>query len=135
MYDVDTRLRPDGSKGLLVASVDAFEAYQRDRAWTWEHQALLRARPVAGDPRVGATLAGIRRDILSARRATPRGCVRKWGRCARAGVASATVPTPPVSISKQGVGALIDIEFVLQGMVLAHAAAHPSLLDSPPAAR
>lgn len=51
-----------------MASVDAFEAYQRDRAWTWEHQALLRARPVAGDARLGGLLAGIRRDILG----TPR---------------------------------------------------------------
>ncbi|MGN6093085.1 MAG: bifunctional [glutamate--ammonia ligase]-adenylyl-L-tyrosine phosphorylase/[glutamate--ammonia-ligase] adenylyltransferase, partial [Luteibacter jiangsuensis] len=64
LYEVDTRLRPDGSKGLLVASVDAFEAYQRDRAWTWEHQALLRARPVAGDPVIGEALSAIRRDIL-----------------------------------------------------------------------
>jgi [glutamine synthetase] adenylyltransferase / [glutamine synthetase]-adenylyl-L-tyrosine phosphorylase len=54
LYEVDTRLRPSGKGGLLVTSLNAFEAYQRDSAWTWEHQALLRARAVAGDPRVRA---------------------------------------------------------------------------------
>lgn len=130
LYDVDTRLRPDGSKGLLVASVDAFEAYQRDRAWTWEHQALLRARPVAGDERLGGQLAAIRREIL----ASPRNATRvitdvsamriRWR--------SERDRSDALRIDlKQGVGALIDIEFILQGMVLAHAAAHPSILDTP----
>ena len=67
LYEVDTRLRPDGSKGLLVSSLDAFAAYQRGRAWTWEHQALLRARPVAGDARP-ETAAG-RRAARDPRRA------------------------------------------------------------------
>ncbi|WP_369926490.1 bifunctional [glutamate--ammonia ligase]-adenylyl-L-tyrosine phosphorylase/[glutamate--ammonia-ligase] adenylyltransferase [Xanthomonas sp. NCPPB 2632] len=130
LYDVDTRLRPDGSKGLLVASVDAFEAYQRDRAWTWEHQALLRARPVAGDARVGGLLAEIRRDIL----ATPRDAARvlaevnamraRWrGERDRSDAGHVDL--------KQGGGALIDIEFILQGMVLAHAATCPAILDTP----
>lgn len=129
LYDVDTRLRPDGSKGLLVASVDAFEAYQRDRAWTWEHQALLRARPVAGDTRLGAALAGIRREILGAPRDAARvradvGAMRARWRGERDRSDTAHVDL------KQGVGALIDIEFILQGMVLGHAATHPSVLDT-----
>ncbi|WP_407069798.1 bifunctional [glutamate--ammonia ligase]-adenylyl-L-tyrosine phosphorylase/[glutamate--ammonia-ligase] adenylyltransferase [Luteibacter sahnii] len=129
LYEVDTRLRPDGSKGLLVASADAFEAYQRDRAWTWEHQALQRARPVAGDERLGHALAGIRRDILAVARDRARvlaevSAMRGRWRAERDRSNAAQVDL------KQGRGALIDIEFVLQGMVLAHAAAHPTLLDT-----
>ncbi|SFW73898.1 bifunctional [glutamate--ammonia ligase]-adenylyl-L-tyrosine phosphorylase/[glutamate--ammonia-ligase] adenylyltransferase [Luteibacter sp. UNCMF366Tsu5.1] len=130
LYDVDTRLRPDGSKGLLVASVDAFEAYQRDRAWTWEHQALLRARPVAGDARLGGLLAGIRRDILG----TPRdpGRVRAEVSAMRARWRAERDRSDAARLDlKQGPGALIDIEFILQGMVLAHASAHPAILDTP----
>src|SRR4029453_5634695 len=48
LYDVDTRLRPEGAKGMLVVSLGAFERYQREEAWTWEHMALCRARPVFG---------------------------------------------------------------------------------------
>jgi len=129
LYDVDTRLRPDGSKGLLVASADAFEAYQRDRAWTWEHQALLRARPVAGDVRLGGVLAGIRRDILCTPRDGARviaevSAMRRRWRAERDRSDALRLDL------KQGAGALIDIEFLLQGMVLAHAAAHPTILDT-----
>ena len=60
LYEVDTRLRPDGSKGLLVVSLEAFAAYQRSRAWTWEHQALLRARPLAGGAVLNEALAEVR---------------------------------------------------------------------------
>ena len=68
LYQVDTRLRPDGSKGLLVWNLDAFADYQRGHAWTWEHQAILRARPVGGDAQVAAGFAQIRRDVLCAER-------------------------------------------------------------------
>jgi glutamate-ammonia-ligase adenylyltransferase len=129
LYDVDTRLRPDGSKGLLVASVDAFEAYQRDRAWTWEHQALLRARPVAGDIRLGGVLSGIRRDILAASRDAARVLAEVSAMRVRWRSERDRSDENHVDL-KQGVGALIDIEFVLQGLVLAHAAAHPTLLDT-----
>ncbi|QWT19027.1 bifunctional [glutamate--ammonia ligase]-adenylyl-L-tyrosine phosphorylase/[glutamate--ammonia-ligase] adenylyltransferase [Bacillus sp. NP157] len=127
LYDVDTRLRPDGSKGLLVASVDAFEAYQRDRAWTWEHQALQRARFVAGDAAVGAMLDAVRRDILATPRDKARvlaevGAMRARWRAERDRSDAAQVDL------KQGRGGLIDIEFALQGMVLAHAAGHPAIL-------
>src|SRR5206468_1809511 len=65
LYEVDTRLRPEGSKGMLVVSLDAFERYQREEAWTWEHMALCRARPVFGSPlareRVAAMIGGILR--------------------------------------------------------------------------
>jgi len=64
LYEVDPRLRPSGSAGLLVTGFGAFAAYQRDEAWTWEHQALVRARAVAGDAGLGARFAALRREIL-----------------------------------------------------------------------
>jgi glutamate-ammonia-ligase adenylyltransferase len=127
LYEVDTRLRPDGSKGLLVVSLDAFDAYQRSRAWTWEHQALLRARPVAGDPLLSAALAEVRRQVLAvprdsaAVRAEVSDMRRRW-RAERDRSDAARLDL------KQGPGALLDIEFALQGLVLAHAQAHPQLL-------
>jgi glutamate-ammonia-ligase adenylyltransferase len=127
LYEVDTRLRPDGSKGMLVSSFDAFAAYQRGRAWTWEHQALLRARPVAGDTALHVQLAGIRREIL----ATPRdpaavlvevSHMRQRWRAERDRSDALQLDL------KQGHGGLLDIEFALQGLVLAHAAQQPGLL-------
>ncbi|MGN2253825.1 bifunctional [glutamate--ammonia ligase]-adenylyl-L-tyrosine phosphorylase/[glutamate--ammonia-ligase] adenylyltransferase [Frateuria sp. GZRe12] len=127
LYEVDTRLRPDGSKGLLVSSLEAFDAYQRSRAWTWEHQALLRARAVAGDAGLGHALGEVRREVLAVPR--ERGAVlaevsqmrQRW-RAERDRSDEARLDL------KQGHGALLDIEFALQGLVLAHAAACPQLL-------
>lgn len=128
LYEVDTRLRPDGSKGLLVSSFDAFAAYQRGRAWTWEHQALLRARAVAGDPALHAELAALRREILGASRDRAAvlaevSSMRKRWRAERDRSDDSRFDL------KQGQGGLLDIEFALQGLVLASAAAHPALLD------
>jgi glutamate-ammonia-ligase adenylyltransferase len=64
LYRVDTRLRPNGSAGLLVSPLSAFARYQREHAWVWEHQALLRARPVAGSATLGATFNTVRRNVL-----------------------------------------------------------------------
>jgi glutamate-ammonia-ligase adenylyltransferase len=127
LYEVDTRLRPDGSKGLLVGSLEAFVAYQESRAWTWEHQALLRARPVAGDAALSAELAEVRRRTL----ATPRegkavlaevSSMRQRWRAERDRSSETLIDL------KQGHGGLLDIEFALQGLVLAHASQWPGLL-------
>lgn len=129
LYEVDTRLRPDGSKGLLVTSLDAFAAYQKERAWIWEHQALLRARLVAGDARLGESLADIRRDVLTASRKKDTvgeevtAMRRRW-RQQRDRSDAGHVDL------KQGAGTLLDIEFLLQGQVLAHASEHPQLLQA-----
>jgi len=127
LYEVDTRLRPDGSKGLLVSSVDAFIAYQQSRAWTWEHQALLRARPVAGDPALNRDLSDVRRTILSSTRehATVLAEVSSMRRRWRAERDRSDAGQFDL---KQGQGGLLDIEFALQGLALAHAARHPGLL-------
>jgi len=66
LYEVDMRLRPNGKGGFLMTGIDAFERYQRQEAWTWEHQALLRARPVAGDAHLCAGFEAARRRILTA---------------------------------------------------------------------
>jgi glutamate-ammonia-ligase adenylyltransferase len=127
LYEVDTRLRPDGSKGLLVSSLDAFVAYQQSRAWTWEHQALLRARPVAGDAALNAELATVRRDVLAvprdpaAVRAEVASMRQRWR-------AERDRSDEQQFDLKQGLGGLLDIEFALQGLVLAHAARQPALL-------
>ena len=127
LYEVDTSLRPDGSKGLLVGSLEAFVAYQESRAWTWEHQALLRARPVAGDAALNMELADVRRRTLTVPRerhavlAEVSSMRQRW-RAERDRSDAAQIDL------KQGRGALLDIEFALQGLVLAHAARWPALL-------
>jgi glutamate-ammonia-ligase adenylyltransferase len=126
---VDTRLRPDGSKGLLVSSLESFTEYQRSRAWTWEHQALLRARPVAGDAALSADLLEVRREILAVPRdrasvlAEVADMRRRWR-------AERDRSDERQFDLKQGYGGLLDIEFALQGLVLAHAAEHPALLGA-----
>lgn len=129
LYEVDTRLRPDGSKGLLVGSLEAFVAYQESRAWTWEHQALLRARPVAGDAALNAELADVRRRTLAVPRdraavsAEVSNMRQRW-RAERDRSDAAQIDL------KQAHGGLLDIEFALQGLVLAHASKSPSLLST-----
>ncbi|OZB64934.1 MAG: glutamine-synthetase adenylyltransferase, partial [Lysobacterales bacterium 13-68-4] len=98
------------------------------RAWTWEHQALLRARPVAGDPALHAELAALRREILAIARDVDAvydevSSMRRRWRAERDRSDAARFDL------KQGPGGLLDIEFALQGLVLAHAVRHPTLLD------
>jgi glutamate-ammonia-ligase adenylyltransferase len=126
LYEVDTRLRPDGGKSLLVASLPAFIAYQRERAWTWEQQALVRARAVAGDAALGAAFARERRDVLCQPRERAQVIAdvcrmrAEWRKQRdRSDAGSLDL--------KQGAGALLDIQFLLQGLVLLHAHAQPAL--------
>lgn len=127
LYEVDARLRPDGSKGLLVSSLDAFAAYQRGRAWTWEHQALLRARTVAGDAALHVELGDVRREILAVPR--QRAAVLEEVSSMRQRWRAERDRSDPQQFDlKQGHGGLLDIEFALQGLVLASAAEHAGLL-------
>src|SRR5690606_16937901 len=64
LYEVDMRLRPSGAAGLLVSSLGAFQRYQEHEAWTWEHQALVRARVLVGCPRVAAAFEQVRAAVL-----------------------------------------------------------------------
>lgn len=126
LYEIDTRLRPDGGKSLLVASLPAFVAYQRERAWTWEQQALVRARAVAGDVALGAEFARERGAVL--RELRERDGVIADVRRMRAEWRKQRDRSEAGSLDlKQGAGALLDIQFLLQGLVLLHAHAHPEL--------
>jgi glutamate-ammonia-ligase adenylyltransferase len=110
---VDTRLRPSGKGGLLVQSLDGFGDYQRSEAWTWEHQALLRARAVAGPPALRERFEALRRDILcfGIRRATLRADVRAMRERMRAELARSR---PGWFDLKQDAGGITDIEFLAQ---------------------
>lgn len=127
LYEVDTRLRPDGGKSLLVASLPAFIAYQRERAWTWEQQALVRARPVAGDAALGRAFAAARDTVLTAPRA-PDEVIAEVCRMRAEWRRQRDRSDAGRLDLKQGAGALLDIQFLLQGLVLAHANAQPALV-------
>jgi glutamate-ammonia-ligase adenylyltransferase len=129
LYAIDARLRPDGAKGLLVTSLDGYAAYQRERAWTWEQQALVRARWVAGDPGLGQRFAHLRGQALAQPR--PRPPLREAVRSMRERMRQELDRSGPGRFDlKQGRGGLVDLEFILQFLVLAHAAGHPGLLDA-----
>ncbi|KAB7627320.1 bifunctional [glutamate--ammonia ligase]-adenylyl-L-tyrosine phosphorylase/[glutamate--ammonia-ligase] adenylyltransferase [Alkalilimnicola sp. S0819] len=127
LYDVDTRLRPSGESGLLTIGLDAFAEYQRDKAWTWEHQALVRARYVAGNARLGEGFEAVRRETLCRERAPNvlRREVREMRERMRGQLATGGANEFDL---KQDRGAIADIEFVVQYGVLSGAARHPQLL-------
>lgn len=129
LYETDIRLRPDGASGLLVSAIDALRDYEHQRAWTWEHQALTRARACAGDTQLGQAFEDLRREIL----ALPRDPARLAGEVtemrARMRREHPDAPGPRGDWDiKQGSGGLIDVEFMVQFLVLAHAHRHPELL-------
>jgi [glutamine synthetase] adenylyltransferase / [glutamine synthetase]-adenylyl-L-tyrosine phosphorylase len=127
LYEVDMRLRPNGKGGFLMTGIDAFELYQRQDAWTWEHQALLRARPVAGDANLRDAFAAARRRVLCAavHRDTLRSDVREMRLRMRRELSKARAGQFDI---KQDAGGIADIEFLVQYWVLAAAHAHPELL-------
>jgi len=127
LYPVDTRLRPSGRAGLLVTHLDAFARYQREQAWAWEHQALVRARPVAGDAAVATAFGAIRGEVLTRAR-DPRELAGEVV-AMRARMLAAQAPHEAELFDlKHDRGGLVDIEFMVQYGVLEAAAAHPNLL-------
>ncbi len=129
LYEVDVRLRPDGAKGLLVSSLDSYADYQRTRAWTWEHQALVRARCVAGDAALCADFEHVRDEVLSRARAPD--ALRKDVSDMRLRMrAELDRSRAPLFDLKQGEGGLVDLEFLLQALVLEAAAHHAPLRDA-----
>jgi glutamate-ammonia-ligase adenylyltransferase len=127
LYEVDTRLRPSGKGGLLVQSLGAFGDYQRGEAWTWEHQALLRARVVAGDPALRERFEALRCQILrfAVRRATLKDDVRNMRERMRAELSRSG---PGQFDLKQDAGGITDIEFLAQFWTLHWAERHPELV-------
>ncbi len=130
LYEVDTRLRPSGASGQMVASMDAFVRYQRSNAWVWEHQALLRSRALAGAATVVQAFADRRREVLVSHvnRETLRGEVRKMRLRMRRELSTAAAGEFDL---KQDPGGIADIEFLVDYWVLAHAHDHPDLVTYP----
>jgi glutamate-ammonia-ligase adenylyltransferase len=125
LYDTDLRLRPDGAAGLMVSSLTAFQKYQRENAWTWEHQALTRARFVAGDAQLGAAFEAEREAILRLDR-EPRKLADDVAEMRRKMAAGHPNRTALFDL-KHDPGGMVDIEFTVQYLVLAHAHRHPEL--------
>jgi len=126
LYDTDMRLRPSGASGLLVSSVKSFAGYQQNSAWTWEHQALVRARVVLGDEKVRAKFETIRQDILCQTRnlETLKNEVREMREKMRNSLVKRVEGKFDL---KQGEGGIADIEFMVQYGVLAWSSEHPEL--------
>ncbi|MBK5378157.1 bifunctional [glutamate--ammonia ligase]-adenylyl-L-tyrosine phosphorylase/[glutamate--ammonia-ligase] adenylyltransferase [Pseudomonas sp. TH43] len=139
LYEVDMRLRPSGASGLLVSSLGAFARYQENEAWTWEHQALVRARVLVGSQDVGRAFEGVRAQVLGKARelATLQQEVSEMRAKMRdnlgtkstaAGTAAnAFDATAPFDL-KQDAGGIVDIEFMVQYAALAWSQSHPPLL-------
>ena len=131
-YEIDMRLRPSGNAGMMVVSCHAFETYQMDKAWSWEHQALVRARAICGDRRVTARFCDIRRDVLSLPRTLDQ--VRSEVTSMRIkmqkhlGTSQWQQEAGKFHL-KQDAGGIVDIEFMAQYGVLAHAHDYPELTE------
>lgn len=142
LYEVDTRLRPSGHSGLLVSSIDNFIKYQMNEAWTWEHQALIRARFIAGSQALGKQFTEIRRTILTQKRTLSvlkadvlkmrqkmrdqnEAVSKKSDRVSKYSTSPATNDVNAIKMQqihqiKTSAGGIIDIEFIVQYLVLAH---------------
>ena len=126
LYAVDMRLRPSGRSGTLVTNLAAFRDYQLSHAWVWEHQALVRARPVAGSSALAEAFAQTRREILCRPRDPEK--LRAEVPAKRARMAAAHAPAEAGMFDlKHGRGGMIDIEFMVQYRVLCWAHARPVL--------
>jgi glutamate-ammonia-ligase adenylyltransferase len=117
LYEIDLALRPDGASGLLVSSIDAFRDYQSKRAWTWEHQAITRARFCAGDKDIGNQFEKIRLDILNTHRDIDQ--LKKDIVHMREKMLEKHKANHQYFDLKQDRGGIIDIEFIVQYFVLA----------------
>ena len=128
LYEADMRLRPSGNAGVLVSHIDAFEEYQKNEAWTWEHQALIKARPISGDPEVGSRFLDIRRRVLTHRRINTD--LRQEVKDMRQRMRQAQTDGDEKQKFdiKNDPGGIIDIEFLVQYLILLHAQDHASLV-------
>ncbi len=117
LYDVDTRLRPQGAQGMLAVSLEAFEAYQRSEAWTWEHMALCRARPLTGSDGARAKARDLIREILQTTTDPVRIRADAAAMCEE--MARHKPPAGPLDI-KLGPGGLVDLEFAVHTLQLTH---------------
>ena len=127
LYEVDMRLRPNGQSGLLVTDVSGFEAYQKYEAWTWEHQALVRARCVAGDSTLSEQVRAIRSEILAQKRDLTT-LIKDVSEMRAKMREQLNKSTTELFDLKQGEGGITDIEFMVQYAALAWSSDCPGLL-------
>jgi glutamate-ammonia-ligase adenylyltransferase len=127
LYEVDMRLRPNGKGGFLMTGIEAFETYQNQNAWTWEHQALLRARAVAGDADLCTQFEAARQRVLctAVHRGTLRADVAEMRQRMRRELSESRAGQFDI---KQDAGGIADIEFLVQYWVLEEAGRHPELV-------
>ena len=126
LYELDMRLRPSGNSGVLMVHIDTFAHYQQTEAWTWEHQALVRTRVVYGSKALTKKFNEIKQQVLAQPRAKQQLCidVLKMRAKMRDHLDKSTAHDIDI---KQGVGGLVDIEFLVQFLVLAHSQQYPQL--------
>ena len=130
LYEVDMRLRPSGNSGLLVSYIDAFEQYQNEEAWTWEHQALVRSRFIYGDHVLNQRFNQIRTKVLSSRRDLDslKQDIKDMREKMRQHLNKGNEEQFDL---KQDIGGIADIEFLVQYWVLAHSHDNPELVQWP----
>ncbi len=127
LYDMDMRLRPDGDTGVLISDIDTFEIYQKQRAWTWEHQALVRARPVAGSSDIIERFLKVRQEVLR----TPRDDVKlqedvlSMRQKMRSHLDRSSDKLYDI---KEGLGGMIDVEFISQYLLLKYASQYQDMV-------
>lgn len=142
LYEVDTQLRPDGAAGMLVSGLESFEHYQQNQAWTWEHQALSRARLIVGNTQLAGEFARIRTSVLTRQRdpVQLRQDILDMRQKMREALGTKPAHNQPGNDQsassqagkfhlKQDAGGMIDIEFIAQYGVLSNAASLPQLLE------
>ncbi len=129
LYEIDTALRPNGNSGLLVTSFTAYDDYQRGRgsntAWTWEHQAMTRARFIMGKADLAPRFDAVRESVITAER--DHAALAQELTSMREKVRAAHPVKAGAFDVKHSVGAMVDVEFVVQYLVLAHSGSHPEL--------
>ncbi len=128
LYETDLRLRPDGVSGLLVSTIEAFRDYQLNRAWTWEHQALTRGRWCAGDPALLAPFEAVRAEVLC----KPRDITTLKQEIIdmRQKMRAEKKDKPDSLDLKNTGGGIVDIEFIVQFLILAHSGTHREFLGN-----
>ena len=128
LYKTDLRLRPNGTSGLLVSSMEAFRQYQKQQAWVWEHQALTRARFVAGDHQVGRAFEHIRKEVLCHQRDLEN--LRHEVLIMRKKMLDSHPNPTRLFDIKHDRGGIIDVEFIVQYLVLGYACNYPELTNN-----
>lgn len=126
LYEIDMRLRPSGNSGLLVVDTEGFANYQRQSAWTWEHQAIIRARPVAGSAKIADFFNALREEVINQPRNPEK--LREQIIEMRQKMDKQEPPSPLFFDLKSGYGGITDIEFLVQYFMLKWSAQTPGLI-------